>query len=67
MNAEVTTAADTAGTGGVLERAAAAVRVPRYREVTVPAGTTLRLELTSAVASDSSKVEDAVRAELRQP
>ncbi len=66
-NAEVTTAADTAGTGGVIERAAAAVGVPQYREVTIPAGTTLRLELTSAVASDSSKVEDAVRAELRQP
>jgi hypothetical protein len=58
--------ATTAGTGGVLERAAAAVGVPQYREVTIPAGTTLRLELTSSVASDSSKVEDAVRAELRQ-
>ena len=60
-------AESTAGTGGVIERAAAAVGVPRYREVTIPAGTTLRLELTSAVGSDSSKVEDAVRAELRQP
>ena len=62
-----TATATTAGTGGVLERAAAAVGVPRYREVTIPAGTTLRLELTSSVASDSSSVEDAVRAELRQP
>ena len=52
---------------GILSRAAAAVGVPQYREVTVPAGTTLRLELKSAVASDSSRVEDAVRAELRQP
>jgi hypothetical protein len=58
---------EAAGTGGVLERAAAAVGVPQYREVTIPAGTTLRLELTSTVASDSSKVEDSVRAELRQP
>jgi hypothetical protein len=66
-NAEVVAAADAAGTGGVLERAAAAVGVPQYREVTIPAGTTLRLQLTSSVASDSSKVEDAVRAELRQP
>jgi len=37
------------------------------REVTIPAGTTLRLTLQSAVASDSSRVEDTVRAELRQP
>ena len=39
---------------------------PVYREVTVPAGTTLRLELKSSVASDTSKVEDTVRAVLRQ-
>lgn len=37
------------------------------REVTIPTGTTLRLKLQSAVASDSSRVEDTVRAELRQP
>lgn len=55
--------------GAPAERAAAApaVQRPRYREVTIPAGTTLRLELQSAVASDSSRVEDAVRAALRQP
>lgn len=39
---------------------------PELREVTIPAGTTLRLRLQSAVASDSSKIEDTVRAELRQ-
>lgn len=39
---------------------------PVYREVTVPAGTTLRLELKSSVASDTSKVEDTVRAVVRQ-
>jgi hypothetical protein len=39
----------------------------RFHEVTVPSGTTLRLELKSAVASDTSHVEDAVRATLRQP
>lgn len=39
---------------------------PVYREITVPAGTTLRLELKTAVASDTSQVEDAVRASLRQ-
>jgi hypothetical protein len=63
---EAAAALEGAASGGVLERAAAAVGVPRYREVTVPAGTVLRLELTSAVASDTSRVEDAVRAELRQ-
>jgi hypothetical protein len=52
---------------GVLAKAAAAIAVPQYREYTIPAGTTLRLELTSAVASDTSSVEDGVRAELRQP
>ena len=44
----------------------AAPPVPAFREVTIPAGTTLRLDLGSAVASDSSRVEDAVRATLRQ-
>ena len=39
---------------------------PAYREVTIPAGTALRLDLATAVASDSSSVEDAVRASLRQ-
>jgi hypothetical protein len=40
--------------------------VPTFREITVPAGTTLRLALASVVASDSSQIEDAVRAELRE-
>jgi hypothetical protein len=40
--------------------------VPVYKEVTIPAGTTLRLDLKSSVASDTSKVEDTVRASLRQ-
>jgi uncharacterized protein YcfJ len=34
--------------------------------VTLPAGTTLPLRLQSAVASDTSSVEDVVRAELRE-
>lgn len=45
---------------------AAAKAVPAYREVTIPAGTTLRLDLASSVASDSSKVEDRVNATLRE-
>jgi hypothetical protein len=63
------TGAPASGTTGEspVARAAAAVDVPQYREVTLPAGTTLRLELQSAVASDSSSVEDTVRAALRQP
>ena len=40
--------------------------LPEYREVTIPAGTTLRLNLQSAVSSDGSQVEDTVRATLRQ-
>jgi hypothetical protein len=35
-----------------------------FREVTIPSGTTLSATLTTAVASDTSKVEDAVRATL---
>jgi hypothetical protein len=46
--------------------AAPAPAAPRFREVTLPAGTTLRLELKSAVGSEKSQIEDAVRAELRQ-
>jgi hypothetical protein len=40
---------------------------PAFRDVTVPSGTTLSLELRTAVASDSSKVEDAVHATLTEP
>lgn len=40
--------------------------LPTYREVTIPSGTSLRLELKSAVSSDASQVEDTVRASLRQ-
>jgi len=45
----------------------AARSLPEYREVTIPAGTTLSLELKTAVASDTSNVEDQVRAALRSP
>jgi len=60
------TAAGTTGESP-LAKAAAAVGIPQYRDVTLPAGTSLRLELQSSVASDSSNVEDTVRASLRQP
>lgn len=39
---------------------------PTYKEVTLPAGTALGLTLETAVASDTSKVEDPVRATLRR-
>lgn len=60
---------DTAAAGAVAAPAAAktaAAARPVYRDVTIPAGTTLPLALTSAVASDTSAVEDAVSARLTQ-
>ena len=39
---------------------------PRWREVEVPANTTLPLELLTAVSSETAKVETPVRARLRQ-
>jgi hypothetical protein len=64
------TPATAAGTPATSESAttapAAAPAEPVLREVTIPAGTTLRLKLRSAIASDTSRVEDTVRAELRQ-
>src|SRR3954468_21333614 len=64
-------AADHAAAGLAASDSAAVVpasdtRKADLREVTIPAGTTLRLTLQSAVASDTSHVEDTVRAELRQ-
>jgi hypothetical protein len=43
-----------------------AQRAAEYREVTLPAGTVLPIELSSSVASDSSNVEDTVRGTLRR-
>jgi len=56
-------AADGAKTS---EAAKPALKIPVYREVTIPAGTTLRLDLASSLASDTSKVEDAVSARVRE-
>jgi hypothetical protein len=58
---EQAVASDTAEGGR-----ASAAKAPAYREVTVPAGTTLRLDLASSIASDTSRVEDPVRATLRE-
>jgi prepilin-type processing-associated H-X9-DG protein len=40
---------------------------PKFREVTVPAGTPLSLSLLTAVSSDDSRVEDTVRARVTKP
>lgn len=39
---------------------------PRWREVTVPAGTALPLELLTAISSETAALETPVRARLRQ-
>src|SRR6187455_1068751 len=64
--ANAAAAASAATEDAVPAASAVAAAKPRLREVTIPAGTTLRLTLQSAVASDMSHVEDSVRAELRQ-
>jgi hypothetical protein len=43
-----------------------AQRKPEYREVTIPAGTVLPVELQSAVSSENSRPEDQVRGTLRR-
>ncbi|HET7219452.1 MAG TPA: hypothetical protein VFJ02_15450 [Vicinamibacterales bacterium] len=43
------------------------VEAKRYREVTVPAGTILRLRVTRGFGSDISQVEDSVTATLARP
>lgn len=45
--------------------AAPAPVLPEYREVTIPAGTALPLEMTSTVSSESAQVEAPVSAKLR--
>jgi hypothetical protein len=40
--------------------------LPVYQDITLPAGTRLRLDLATAVSSDASRVEDTVKATLRE-
>ena len=40
-------------------------RAPQFREVTVPAGTSLPLELQTALSSETAQIETPVRARLR--
>jgi hypothetical protein len=64
------TTTTTTTTGAGSERpdvVRASARGAAIREVTIPSGTVLHLRLTTAVASDTSAVEDAVSAELTSP
>jgi hypothetical protein len=47
------------------ETAAPAPRLPEYREVTIPAGTALPLQMTSTISSESAQVEAPVSAKLQ--
>ncbi len=58
-----TTPADVATTPA--DAAAPRDPEPAYREITIPAGTVLPLRLATAVGSDTSSVEDPVRATVR--
>jgi hypothetical protein len=59
---------DTTGTAANGPNAAATTAPQAtVSEITIPSGTTLRLSLGSAVASDTSRVEQPVRATLRSP
>jgi hypothetical protein len=49
------------------EGSSSPAKLPEFVEVTIPAGTTLSATLATAVASDTSTVEDPVRATLRAP
>lgn len=62
---DATDATSTAedGSAPAVAKTAAPAR-PVYRDVTLPAGTTLPMSLTSSMASDTSVLEDAVTAEL---
>ena len=55
------------GGEGTSAPAAAGEPIARWREVTVPAGTVLPIRLEESVASDRSRVEDAVSATLVEP
>jgi hypothetical protein len=60
-------AATPSGSAAPADPAAAAVPASgEYREVTLPAGTVLPVDLETAVASDTSRVEQAVQGRLRR-
>ena len=65
-SAGVTTAANTSMAADRSDPSGREQRTD-YREVTIPAGTQLPVELTTAVSSDASNVEDTVRGTLQRP
>jgi len=60
-------AASTPNSAATSAPAAPAERAARFTEVTIPSGTTLQLDLVTAVGSDTSRVEEPVRATIRTP
>jgi len=68
-SADARTAAAPAGAPGETRNPIAkmADNPPEFREVTIPAGTLLPVELKTTVSSASSNLEDPVRAMLRRP
>jgi hypothetical protein len=58
---------DADGSTTAKARSAAAKSAPVVRELTVPQGTLLHLKLTTAVASDTTRVEEPIGAELTEP
>lgn len=56
--------APVVGTTGAMSNAGAAARPVEWRDVTIPAGTHLPVILETSVGSDTSRVEEPVRAHL---
>lgn len=65
--APATTSADASVAPGAASTAAATNGADTYREVTLPAGTVLPVDLLTAVGSDISRVEQSVEGRLRAP
>jgi hypothetical protein len=62
------TGGDAAARGATMGTGSSSVAAPdAWREVTIPAGTTLRVVLDTAIGSDISHVEQPVRAHLSTP
>jgi hypothetical protein len=66
LNATPTAISTSAAARDTAANALPDASVRRFRTVTIPAGTVLPVTLDSYVASDSSRIEDPVRAHLRR-
>lgn len=67
MSAAPSMSAPPATSTSAAAPAPAAPPAPTFREVTIPSGTTLAVELRTTVASNTSAVEDRVQGVLRRP